>query len=272
MSSQTFLMVEGEQPAREMLPSLWLPPADWTATAAARAGSLAPEKDSLATASWLVRTQLEQLVAVRSEQLRQAATELDRSQEMTLAVLGEALKLRDAETEDHCQRVAEFSLAMARAFQFSSREAREIARGAFLHDIGKLAVPDAILRKPAALSHEEMTLMRGHSGQGYEIVKRIPFLHEAAEIVYSHHERYDGNGYPRALKGEEISLGARIFSVVDAVDAITSDRPYRKAQSWNAAKQEVMRGAGTQFDPAVVEIFLSIPDVTWERLRTRAHE
>ncbi len=271
MSSQPFLITDGEQLAQETLPPLWLAPAYWTDTAEARTWCLIPEKHPLVTENRLVRTELEQLVAIRSLQLSQATSELDRSHEMTLAALGEALRLRDAETEGHCQRVSEFSLVMAQAFRFSSRECREIARGAFLHDIGKLAVPDAILRKPAALSHEEMSLMRAHSEHGYEIAKHIPFLHEAAEIVYSHHERYDGNGYPRRLKGDEISLGARIFAVVDALDAITSDRPYRKARSWNAAKQEIERGAGTQFDPGVVEIFLSIPDVTWKRPRIRSH-
>jgi HD-GYP domain-containing protein (c-di-GMP phosphodiesterase class II) len=142
-----------------------------------------------------------------------------------------------------------------------------IARGAFLHDIGKMAIPDAILRKPGALTPDEITIMREHCYRGYQLLKRITFLAEASEIVYSHQERYDGTGYPRGLKGEEIPLGSRIFSVADTLDAITSDRPYRAAQTVGAARAEIERWSGRQFDPNVVKVFLSMPEHIWIDLR-----
>jgi putative nucleotidyltransferase with HDIG domain len=143
-----------------------------------------------------------------------------------------------------------------------------VARGAFLHDIGKMAIPDAILLKPSKLHSDEQKVMREHCARGYQMLRKIPFLQEAAEIVYSHQEHYDGSGYPRKLKGEQIPLGARIFAVADTLDAITSDRPYRKATSFAAARLEIKRCAGTQFDPKVVKVYLSLPDQLWEDLRT----
>ena len=144
---------------------------------------------------------------------------------------------------------------------------RIIARGAFLHDIGKMAIPDKILTKPGKLTPEEVDIMKEHAWYGYKILKNIPFLNEASEIVYSHQERYDGTGYPRRLKGEDIPLGARIFSIADTFDAITSDRPYRPKQSDEAAGKEISLWAGMQFDPRIVEIFLSMPDNIWPDLR-----
>jgi putative nucleotidyltransferase with HDIG domain len=146
-------------------------------------------------------------------------------------------------------------------------QTRIIARGAFLHDIGKMAIPDAILLKPGKLDAEEQRVMREHCARGYQILRKIPFLEEAADIVYAHQEHYDGNGYPRNLKGEEIPLGARIFAIADTIDAITSDRPYRKARSYDVARMEVEKCAGTQFDPNIVEVFLGLPDSLWEDLR-----
>jgi putative nucleotidyltransferase with HDIG domain len=142
-----------------------------------------------------------------------------------------------------------------------------IARGAFLHDIGKMAIPDDILLKKGPLTPDQVTIMREHCYLGYKMLKKIPFLQEAAEIVYAHQERYDGTGYPRGLKGEEIPLGARIFSIGDTLDAITSDRPYRAAKPLAAAKEEIKVWAGRQFDPEIVKIFLSMPDTIWEDLR-----
>jgi len=142
-----------------------------------------------------------------------------------------------------------------------------IARGAFLHDIGKMAIPDAILRKPGKLDPEEVAIMREHCYHGYQILKKIPFLKEAAEIVYAHQEHYDGTGYPRRLKGQDIPLGARIFSVADTLDAITSDRPYRAAQTIAAAREEIKAWSGRQFDPEVVEKFISMPEQIWSGLR-----
>jgi putative nucleotidyltransferase with HDIG domain len=143
-----------------------------------------------------------------------------------------------------------------------------IARGAFLHDIGKIATPDSILLKPGKLNREEVRVMREHCTQGYQIVRKIPFLREASEIVYAHQERFDGTGYPRGLKGDQIPLGARIFAVADTLDAITSDRPYRKGANVAAAHQEIARCSGLQFDPTVVRVFLGLPSKLWGDLRT----
>jgi cyclic di-GMP phosphodiesterase len=213
------------------------------------------------------QSNLESLVTARTEQLRQAMTDLERSYDITLEALGDALDLKDAETEGHSKRVTAFTIAIARAMGLSGEKIRVIARGAFLHDIGKMAIPDAILRKPGALTPEETRIMREHCFRGYQMLKKIPFLSEAAEIVYSHQEKYDGTGYPRGLRSEEIPVGARIFSVADTLDAITSDRPYRAAQGINVARDEVERYSGTQFDPEVARVFLEMPDTIWEDLR-----
>jgi putative nucleotidyltransferase with HDIG domain len=213
------------------------------------------------------QTNLESLVTARTEQLRKAMTNLERSYDITLEALGDALDLKDAETEGHSKRVTAYTIAIARHMGLSADQIRVIARGAFLHDIGKMAIPDAILRKPGALNTEEISVMREHCYRGYQLLRRIPFLGEASEIVYSHQEKFDGTGYPRGLKAEEIPLGARIFSVADTLDAITSDRPYRPAQTVKAAKEEIQRWTGRQFDPEVVKVFLGMPDKLWEDLR-----
>jgi putative nucleotidyltransferase with HDIG domain len=213
------------------------------------------------------QTNLESLVLARTDQLRKAMGTLERSYDITLEALGDALDLKDAETEGHSKRVTAFTIAIARAMGLSSDQIRVIARGAFLHDIGKMAIPDAILRKPGALNPEEIAIMREHCYRGYQLLKRIPFLTEAAEIVYAHQERFDGTGYPRGLKGDEIPLGARLFSVADTLDAITSDRPYRAAQTVAAARKEIELWSGRQFDPEVVKTFISMPDNIWTDLR-----
>src|SRR5229473_1928457 len=213
------------------------------------------------------RTNLESLVAARTEQLRKALVDLERSYDITLEALGDALDKKDAETEGHSKRVTAFTIAIARAMGLSKDQIAVIARGAFLHDIGKMAVPDAILRKPGKLTPDEILIMQEHCYHGYEILKKIPFLNEAAEIVYAHQERYDGTGYPRGLKGDQIPLGARMFSVADTLDAITSDRPYRPAQSLAAARAEIARWSARQFDPEVVKMFLSMPENIWDDLR-----
>lgn len=213
------------------------------------------------------QSNLESLVAARTEQLRHAMTDLERSYDITLEALGDALDLKDAETEGHSKRVTAFTIAIARAMGLSGEKIRVIARGAFLHDIGKMAIPDSILRKPGALTPEETQIMREHCFRGYHMLKKIPFLAEASEIVYAHQEKYDGTGYPRGLQGEEIPMGARIFSIADTLDAITSDRPYRAAQPISVAREEVKRFSGRQFDPEVVRTFLDMPDTIWEDLR-----
>jgi putative nucleotidyltransferase with HDIG domain len=211
---------------------------------------------------------LEQVVRARTDMLRQAMEDLEHSYDVTLEALGDALDLKDSETEGHSKRVTAYTIALARAMGISPSEIKVIARGAFLHDVGKMAIPDEILRKPTALSPEEQDIMREHCTRGFNILQKIPFLAEAAEIVCAHQEHYDGSGYPKGAKGGEIPIGARIFAVADALDAITSDRPYRRASSFDAARQEILRCSGTQFDPSVVEVFLKIPNELWQELRS----
>ncbi len=213
------------------------------------------------------QTNLEALVGARTDQLRQAMADLERSYDITLEALGDALDMKDAETEGHSKRVTAFTIAMARALGLAPERIRVIARGAFLHDIGKMAIPDAILRKPGALTEEETEIMKEHAYRGYQMLRKIPFLQEAAEIVHAHQERWDGTGYPRGLKGDQIPLGARIFAIADTLDAITSDRPYRAAQSIQAAREEIQRWSGRQFDPNIVDVFQSMPESIWRDLR-----
>lgn len=210
---------------------------------------------------------LESLVAARTNQLQAAMEQLKRSYDITLEVLGEALDYKDRETEGHSRRVTAYTMAIAARMGIPKDQIEVIARGAFLHDIGKMAIPDNILNKPGKLNPDEIAVMREHCYLGYKLVQKIPVLREAAEIVYSHQEHYDGSGYPRGLKADEIPLGARIFSVADTFDAITQNRPYRKAQSMGAARAEIKRCSGTQFDPEVVGVFLEMPDTVWDDLR-----
>jgi putative nucleotidyltransferase with HDIG domain len=213
------------------------------------------------------QTNLESLVAARTDQLQAALRDLERSYDITLQALGDALDLKDRETEGHSRRVTAFTMAIARAMGLEADQVATIARGAFLHDIGKMAIPDKILNKPGKLDAEETAIMKEHCFKGYQIVKKIPFLTAACEIIYSHQEKFDGTGYPRGLKGDEIPLGARIFSVADTLDAITSDRPYRAARSLAAARQEIQAWSGRQFDPEVVAVFQQMPDEIFEELR-----
>ena len=213
------------------------------------------------------QTNLEALVTARTEQLRKAVRELEESYDISLELLGDALGLNDSKTEGHSKRVTAFTITIAKKMGLPSEQIRVIARGAFLHDIGKMAIPGAILRKPGALTVNEMAVMRQHCVKGYEILKKAPFIAEAAEIVYCHHERYDGTGYPRGLKGEQIPLGARIVAVMNTLDAITSNMPYRSAQSFHAAREEILRWSGGQFDPQVVEAFRAMPEHIWDALR-----
>lgn len=215
----------------------------------------------------LFRHHLEQQIAARTEMLERSMQQLESSYDVTLEALGHALDLKDAETEGHSKRVTAYTLALGRAVGLREPELRIAGRGAFLHDIGKMAIPDAILRKPGRLTAEEQAIMRTHSERGYQMIRKIPFLQEAAEIVYSHQECYDGSGYPRGLRGEQIPIGARIFAIADTFDAITSNRPYRKANTTAAARKEILRCAGTQFDPSIVDVFVATPDSIWQDLR-----
>ena len=211
---------------------------------------------------------LEQVVRARTEMLRQAMENLEHSYDVTLEALGDALDLKDSETEGHSKRVTAYTIALARAMGVHPAQIKVIARGAFLHDIGKMAIPDDILRKAGKLTQEEQDVMREHCARGYHMLRKIPFLAESAEIVLSHQEHFDGTGYPRGLSAQEIPIGSRIFAVADTLDAITSDRPYRRANSFDAAREEILRCSGTQFDPSVVEVFLKIPNELWLELRS----
>ena len=213
------------------------------------------------------RTNLEALVSARTQQLNTALSSLKESYDITLEALGSALDLKDAETEGHSKRVTAYTIEIARKMGLSKEAVSVIARGAFLHDIGKMAIRDDILRKPGKLTDDEMAIMREHCYLGYKIISRIPFLAEAAEIIYAHQERYDGLGYPRGLKGEEIPLGARIFAIADTLDAMRSKRDYRDAQTIQAARKEIELWSGRQFDPQIAKVFLEMPDNIWEDLR-----
>lgn len=215
------------------------------------------------------RQHLEEMVGERTEQLQSALRQIERSYEDTMEALGAAIDLRDGLTAGHSQRVFLYSIKMAQAMGGLEHELRNIAMGAWLHDIGKLAIPDAILLKPGPLTDEERSIMRRHPRIGYDLVKRIPFLADAAEIILTHHERCDGSGYPLSLKRDKIPIGARIFAVADTVDAMSSDRPYRVALPLQKARETIERGSGRLFDPRVADIFLSFPNEDWEALRTQ---
>lgn len=184
-----------------------------------------------------------------------------------LEILSDFIDSKEAQSSGHTWRVTGYSIALARSMELPVREIRLLARAAFLHDVGISAVPDEILRKPGKLTDQEHQLLRTHCQRGYEILRKIPLFSEVADVVYAHHEHYDGTGYPRGLRASEIPLGARIFAVADALDAITSDRPYRIGSSLNVARDTIQRCSGTQFDPDVVGAFLILPTRLIEDLR-----
>lgn len=197
---------------------------------------------------------------------------LARANEETILAMVSALDMREKNTRLHSQRVREYTLLLAERFGVDEEKKRIIGIGALLHDVGKIAVPDQILLKPAGLSGDELILMRGHPEEGYRLLQRLGFLREAAEIVYAHHEHFDGTGYPRGLKGEEIPLGARLFMVADALDALTSNRPYRAAIGFEEAAGIIRDKSGTHFDPEVVEAFMRIDVAEWKRINERFRE
>jgi putative nucleotidyltransferase with HDIG domain len=187
----------------------------------------------------------------------------------TLAALVSALDARERETQAHSLRVQEYTLRLAQEMGIAEADLTAIAAGALLHDIGKIGIPDAILLKPGALTDEEWREMRRHPQIGSEILRGLTHLEAAGAIVLAHQERWDGSGYPRGLAGPAIPLEARMFAVVDALDAMTSDRPYRERTTIALAREEIARGAGTQFDPEVVAAFLRVPLEEWEGIRRR---
>jgi len=194
------------------------------------------------------------------DDLQRSNVELALAYDTTLEGWSRALDLRDKETEGHTQRVAEMTLKLARAMGFSEDELVQVRRGALLHDIGKMGVPDAILLKPGKLTDEEWEIMRRHPVYAYKLLRPIAYLRPALDIPYFHHEKWDGTGYPRGLKGAQIPLAARLFAVVDVWDALRSDRPYRRGWPEEKVRDHIRSLAGTHFDPQVVEEFLSLRD------------
>jgi len=216
---------------------------------------------------------LERRVTEATGELAATVRDLEEAYRVTLEALGSAIDTRDVGTHAHSRRVRGYSLAIARAHGVPESQMPDIERGVLLHDIGKIGIPDAILLKPGPLTPEEWKVMRSHPDIGRRIVEKIPFLRGAVPIVYNHHERWDGTGYPQGLRGEEIPLGPRIFALADALDAMTFDRPYSSAISFETARDEIKRCAGTHFDPAVVNTFLTIPLQTFADIRHRSlHE
>jgi len=213
---------------------------------------------------------LEELVEQRTAELDEALASLEKAYRSTLKALTAALETRDAETHGHSERVVTFSLRLGREYGLGASEMKALEFGSLLHDIGKIGVPDAILRKPAKLTDEEWVRMREHPRHGQQILRGIKFLEGAARVVAQHHEKWDGSGYPLGLRAEEIDVCARIFAVADAFDAITSDRVYREGRSYEAAARELDEWSNRQFDPKVVEAFHRVPKEDWEELRQRS--
>jgi len=217
-------------------------------------------------------TYLERIIEQRTRELDGALHSLERGYRMTLKALVAALEARDAETHGHSERVVAFSLRLGRELGLGEGEMRSLEFGSLLHDIGKIGVPDAILRKPAPLTDEEWREMRRHPEHGRQILSEIEFLEGAARVVAEHHERWDGSGYPAGLKGEEIDLNARVFAVADAFDAMTSDRVYRRGRGYDEAAAELEAFSGRQFDPRVIEAFRRVPREEWAEMRRRSLE
>lgn len=190
--------------------------------------------------------------------------ERDEIQFSLVEALAAALDAREHETGMHSQRVACHTQVLARQFTEDKDSLQQIYWGALLHDIGKIAIPDMILLKTGPLTESEWEIMRSHPTRGYDIINKISFMQEAANIVLCHEERYDGSGYPQGLEGDAIPLGARLFAVIDTLDAMTSDRPYRKAQSFDAARREIIEMSNYQFDPQAVQAFLTEEEVLRE--------
>lgn len=208
----------------------------------------------------------------QAEKVRMMLREVNTTYNASLQVLSSALDSRDNETNGHAYRVTAYTLRLAREMGIRHEQLADIMRGALLHDVGKIGVPDAILLKPGPLTPEEWEIMRSHVEIGYQMLRHIPFLEPALDIVRYHHERWDGKGYPCGLKAAEIPLAARIFAVCDTFDAMLSDRPYRKGRSYEEVREEIRQKAGSQFDPAVVEAFLRIPAEEWRQIAYRAKD
>lgn len=232
-----------------------------------RAIERALSKRRVALARRRYQQRLERNIQDKTQELKTALCEVEAAYRSTLLALVAALDAREHETSNHSQRVVRYTDAIARRMGLPEKDLLVIRRGALLHDIGKIGVPDSILLKPGPLDPREWDEMRRHPEVGFNILQQIDFLRAPAKIVLSHHERFDGGGYPRRLAGRDIPIGARIFTIADTLDAITSDRPYRKARDFEVARAEIERCCGTQFDPLAVEAFMSIQKREFEALR-----
>jgi response regulator RpfG family c-di-GMP phosphodiesterase len=228
------------------------------------------EHHELVVAKQRYENHLEELVEQRTAELDRALNSLEGAYRSTLKALTAALETRDSETHGHSERVVSYSLRLGREYGLNSDEMKSLEFGSLLHDIGKIGVPDSILRKPAKLTDEEWVRMREHPLHGQQILRGIEFLQGAARVVAQHHEKWDGSGYPLGLRADDIDICARIFAVADAFDAITSDRVYRRGKSYEAAAQELDDWAGRQFDPKVVEAFHRVPKDDWEVLHRQS--
>lgn len=215
---------------------------------------------------------LERKVRERTNELHNALRNIAKTYEATLLALVAALDAREHETSDHSQRVVAYTTAIAERLGIKGQELEQIARGALLHDIGKIGVPDAVLLKPGKLTPDEWLEMRKHPDIGFQMIQNIPFLDTPAQIVLSHQERWDGAGYPRNLQKHEIHIGARIFAVADTLDAMTSDRPYRKGTTFANAIAEIRRCSGSQFDPEVARAFLDIGEEKLIQIKSEMHQ
>lgn len=228
------------------------------------------EHQNLIVAKQRYEDHLEELVEQRTAELDQALNSLEDAYRSTLKALTAALETRDLETHGHSERVVSYSMRLGREYGLDNERLKSLEFGSLLHDIGKIGVPDLILRKPAKLTSEEWVLMREHPVHGQQILRGIKFLEGAARVVAQHHEKWDGSGYPLGLSADDIDICARIFSVADAFDAITSDRVYRKGKPYEAAAQELDEWAGKQFDPKVVEAFHRVPPEDWQELHDQS--
>jgi len=224
------------------------------------------EHQELIVAKQRYEDHLEELVEQRTAALDKALGSLENAYRSTLKALTAALEARDSETHGHSERVVTYSLRLGREYGLEKEELKALEFGSLLHDIGKIGVPDAILRKPAKLTDEEWVRMREHPLHGQQILRGIDFLKRASRVVAQHHEKWDGSGYPLGLCAEDIDICARIFAVADAFDAITSDRVYRRGQPYEAAAAELDLWAGRQFDAEVVAAFHRVPKEDWEEL------
>ncbi len=231
-----------------------------TVAQAAEASRLRRENDRLTAEVQRQNCQLRDLTSQLEERVH------ERTQGLFEGLIA-ALDFRDTETQWHSRRVSLYARRLAQQVGIGEPDLTVVERGALLHDIGKIGVRDGVLRKPGPLSPEEWIEMKRHPELGWALLNRVEYLRSASSIVLQHHERWDGAGYPAGLRGERIVIGARIFQVVDTIDAITTDRPYRRARDFAVARAEIVRCCGTQFDPRVVDAFCTVPVAEWEGIR-----